>query len=113
MSTGARRELRQLNKTEEHSKIKWTPACTEAFQILKHKLTSAPVLGFPDFELPFILEVDSNLEGIGAVLSQKQEGRKVVLAYASRSLKEAEQNIKNYSSMRLELLGLKWAVTEI
>ena len=34
------------------------------------------------------------------------------MAYASRSLKEAEQNMKNYSSMRLELLGLKWAVTE-
>ena len=108
----SKKRVRTTQQDRRTFKDKWTPACTEAFQILKHKLTSAPVLGFPDFELPFILEVDSSLEGIGAVLSQKQEGRKVVLAYASRSLKEAEQNMKNYSSMRLELLGLKWAVTE-
>ena len=70
------------------------------------------MLRFPDFETPFILEVDSSLEGIGAVSSQKQDGRTVVLGYASRSLKPAENNMKKYSSMRLELLGLKWAVTE-
>ena len=45
------------------------------------------MLGFPDFEIPFILEADSSLEGIGAVLSQKQNERTVVLGYASRSLK--------------------------
>ena len=56
--------------------------------------------------------MDSSLEGTGAVLSQKQDGRVVVLGYASRSLKPAEKNMKNYSSIRLELLGLKWAVTE-
>ena len=108
----SKKKVRTTQQDRRTFKDKWTPACTEAFQILKHKLISAPVLGFPDFELPFILEVDSSLDGIGAVLSQKQEGRKVVLVYASRSLKESEQNMKNYSSMRLELLGLKWAVTE-
>ena len=109
------RSKRRIKTTQEDKrafKDKWTPACTEAFETLKHKLTSAPVLGFPDFETPFILEVDSSLEGIGAVLSQKQNGRTVVLGYASRSLKPSEKNMKNYSSMRLELLGLKWAVTE-
>ena len=109
------RSKKRIKTTQEDKrafKDKWTPACTEAFETLKHKLTSAPVLGFPDFETPFILEVDSSLEGIGAVLSQKQNGRTVVLGYASRSLKPSEKNMKNYSSMRLELLGLKWAVTE-
>ena len=108
----SKKKVRTTQQDRRTFKDKWTPTCTEAFQILKHKLTSAPVLGFPDFELPFILEVDSSLDGIGAVLSQKQEGRKVVLAYASRSLKESQQNMKNYSSMRPELLGLRWAVTE-
>ena len=70
------------------------------------------MLAFPDFETPFILEVDSSLEGIGAVLFQKQDGRTVVLGYASGSLKPSEKNMKNYSSRRLELLGLKWALTE-
>ena len=96
----SKKRVRTTQQDRRTFRDKWTPACAEALQILRHKLTSAPVLGFPDFELPFILEVDSSLEGIGAVLSQKQEGRKVVLAYASRSLKEAEQNMKNYSSMR-------------
>ena len=108
----SKKRVRTTQQDRRTFKDKWTPACTEAFQILKHKLTSAPVLGSPDFELPFILEVDSSLEHIGAVLSQKQEGRKLVLVYASRSLKEAEQNMKNYNSMRLELLGLKWTVIE-
>ena len=71
----SKKRVRTTQQDRRTFKDKWTPACTEAFQILKHKLTSAPVLGFPDFELPFTLEVDSSLEGIGAVLSQKQ-GRK-------------------------------------
>ena len=91
---------------------KWNKECQSAFETLKTKLITAPILGFPDFELPFILEIDASFEGLGAILSQKQEGRNVVIAYASRGLKPGERNDKNYSSMRLELLGLKWAVTE-
>ncbi|XP_014663638.1 PREDICTED: uncharacterized protein LOC106806274 [Priapulus caudatus] len=50
--------------------------------------------------------------GLGAVLSQKQEQGKVILSYARRSLRPNEKNMENYSSMKLELLALKWAVTE-
>ena len=52
------------------------------------------------------------LEGLGAVLSQERSTGNVVIAYASRSLRPTEKNMNNYSSMKLEFLGLKWAVTE-
>ncbi len=53
----------------EEFKAKWTPECDRAFQEVKDKLVSAPVLGYPDFELPFILETDASLSGLGGVLS--------------------------------------------
>ena len=90
---------------------KWDEKCTTAFNQLKTHLTSPPILGHPDFSKPFILEVDARFLGLGAVLSQEQEGKRVVLAYASRSLHKQERNISNYISMKLELLALKWAVT--
>ena len=87
---------------------KWNQYCTLAFQRLKEKLTSAPVLAHPDFTKPFVVETDASFRGLGAVLSQ-EDG---VIAYASRGLRPAERNDANYSSMKLELLALKWAVTE-
>jgi len=52
------------------------------------------------------------LDGLGAVLAQVQEGKERVIAYASRSLQPTERNDQNYSSFKLELLALKWAITE-
>uniref|UniRef100_A0A8P4KCX1 Gypsy retrotransposon integrase-like protein 1 n=1 Tax=Dicentrarchus labrax TaxID=13489 RepID=A0A8P4KCX1_DICLA len=90
----------------------WTGQCEESFQNLKRRLVSAPVLAFADFSLPFTLEVDASLSGLGAVLSQEQDGKVRPVAYASRALTPSERNMPNYSSMRLEFLALKWAMTE-
>ena len=70
------------------------------------------MLAYPDFSKPFIVEIDASYTGLVAVLSQKQDGKVRVIAYASRGLRGAERNMKNYSSMKLELLALKWAVTK-
>ena len=91
---------------------RWDQHCENAFEKLKQMLTTAPVLGYPDFIREFILETDASFHGLGAVLSQKQENGLVVLSYASRGLKPNERNMQNYSSMKLELLALYWAVTQ-
>ena len=76
----------------------WEGECHEAF---------APVLAYPDYTKPFIVETDASDKGLGAVLSQKQDGKLRVIACASRGLRGVERNMKNYSSMKLQLLALK------
>ncbi len=99
-------------KAAQVFKSSWSPQCQTAFECLKDKLTRAPTLGYADFTLPFVVETDASNLGLGAVLYQHQKGKKTVIAYASRRLRGAEKNDQNYSSMKLELLALKWVVTE-
>ena len=71
---------------------------------------NSPVLAFADYTKDFLLETDASKEGLGAVLSQKQEdGWFHLVAYGSQALTMHE---KNYPSTKLEFLALKWAVTE-
>ena len=91
---------------------RWGPECTNAFDDLKRRLTTAPVLAYADFSLPFIVEIDASYQGLGAVLSQDQDGKRRPIAFASRGLRRTERNMNNYSSMKLEFLALKWAVSE-
>ncbi|PIK55621.1 Retrovirus polyprotein [Apostichopus japonicus] len=70
------------------------------------------VLAYADYSQPFEVEIDASLQGLGAVLLQRQDGQRKVIAFASRTLRGAERNMQKYSSFKLELLGLKWAVTE-
>lgn len=90
----------------------WTSQCNDSFEALKAKLVSAPVLTYADFSRPFILEVDASHSGLGAVLSQETDSGVRPVAYASRGLRPTERNMSNYSSMKLEFLALKWAMTE-
>ena len=81
-----------------------------AFQELKLKCMTAPVLAFEDFHKPFLLETDASGDGLGAVLSQKQEdGHYHPVAYTSQGLKGGELR---YHSSKLEFLALKWAITK-
>ena len=108
----AKKEAATVNQTEQRI-FEWTMKHQEVFDALKEALSTAPVLGYPDFSREFILEVDASLNGLGTVLSQQgKDGQIRVIAYASYSLRPSERSICNYSSAKLELLVLKWAVTE-
>ena len=47
---------------------------------MKEKLINAPILRYPNFKLPFQVEIDACLDGLGAVLSQEQREKTVVIA---------------------------------
>ena len=91
----------------------WASENQKAVDALKLALTTAPGLGYPNFKREFILETDASLGGLGAVLSQIDENGKVhAIAYASWTLRPSEKFMHNYILTKLELLALKWAVTE-
>ena len=58
-------------KKSDLPEFQWTPACQEGFDQLKKALMEAPILAYPDYSKPFILEMDASLKGLGTVLSQK------------------------------------------
>ena len=96
------------DKKSEH--VNLSPEAHEAFDHLKAACLQAPILAFPDFDKPFLLEMDASGRGLGAVLSQKQaDGWYHPIAYASHVMNETEQR---YHSNKQEFLALKWVVTE-
>ena len=91
-------------KTTE--KFKWSPDCDLAFRVLKEKLVSAPVLAFPCFDQEFVVDCDASDYGLGAVISQQQDGDEKV-AYASRVL---EDHKRLYSTTKKEMLAMVYAI---
>ena len=95
------RPLHQI--TEWGRPFKWATECQEAFETLKHRLMSPPVLAYPIPGEEFVLDTDASGFTVGAVLSQVQQGKERVLAYGSRSLPKEE---RNYCVTRRELLAI-------
>ena len=91
--------------------VKWEEVHSKAFDSLIECLVSPPVMGYPDFEKPFVPHTDASQEGLGTVLYQKQDRHMRVIGYASRTLSPAERNY-HLNSGKLEFLALKWVVTE-
>lgn len=68
----------------------WSFQCEEAFLLLKEKITTSPVLRYPDFNKQFHLTTDASNYALGAVLSQIHDNQDCVYSFASRSLNPAE-----------------------
>ncbi len=88
-------------------KFEWSNECQECFNKVIGLLINPPILAFPDLNREFCLTTDASCSGLGAVLSQvMDDGEEKVIAYASRTLSDAE---KNYSATELECLAVVWA----
>ena len=108
----AKKDSTTVKQTEQRI-FKWTMKHQDVFDALKEALSTAPVLGYPDFSRELILETDASLNGLGTILSQQdKDGQIRVIAYASQSLHPSERSVQNYSLAKLKLLVLKWVVTE-
>ena len=98
------------NKDKKSEHVDLPPEALEAFECLKAACVQAPILAFPDFNKPFLLEMDASGKDLSAVLSQKQsDGHYKSIACASHIMNETEQR---YHSNKQEFLTLKWVVTE-
>ena len=99
--------LTELLKKDDESPV-WTSACTHAFNTLKRKLVSAPILVPPNWDKEFHIFVDASNVAIGSVLSQKDEkGHDHPIYFASRQLVQAE---RNYTVTEREALGMIFSV---
>ncbi|CAB4044694.1 retrotransposable element, partial [Paramuricea clavata] len=85
----------------------WTPVADEAFNDLKSRLCSAPILSLPDFSVPFTIYTDARDFGLGAVLSQRRGENEYVIAYDSWTFTPAE---RNYSTTEKKCLAIAWTV---
>lgn len=94
-----------------HSLI-WSAECQTTFEAIKKALVQAPTLAYANFTQPLTVYTDASHQGLGTVLAQVQDGKEQVIAYVSQSLHTTERNDGNYSSFKLELLALKWAITK-
>jgi hypothetical protein len=96
---------RPLNElTWKDAEWLWTERCQKAFNELRNRVTSEPVLAHPKLDKQFELEVDASGFAVGAVLLQKKEdGKKHPIAYFSKTLNEAQHN---YDIADLELLAI-------
>ena len=81
----------------------WTEECQEAFEELKKRLQTPPILTLPNEHDVFVLDTDASEESIGSVLSQVQDGEEKVVAYSGRTLTVGE---RNYCIYRKELLAV-------
>ncbi|KAK1411706.1 hypothetical protein QVD17_38266 [Tagetes erecta] len=89
--------------TSKDRKYEWCEKQEEAFQTLKQKLCSAPILSLPEGNDDFVVYCDASRLGLGCVLMQRDK----VIAYASRQLKVHE---KNYTTHDLELGAVVFAL---
>ena len=93
--------------TEKNVNFNWDEHCQIAFQTLKEKMINPPLLAYPNFSNPFLLQTDASDKALGAVLMNHD---KHPVAFISRKLKQYEVR---YSVTDKELLAIVWAVKKL
>ncbi|XP_040956096.1 uncharacterized protein [Gossypium hirsutum] len=88
---------------QKDKKFEFGPKCKEAFDTLKQKLVSAPIVQPPDWKYPFEIMCDASERSVGAVLGQMIDKEPHVICYASKTLDAAQSN---YTTTKKELLAV-------
>nr|GEV18425.1 retrovirus-related Pol polyprotein from transposon TNT 1-94 [Tanacetum cinerariifolium] len=91
--------------TQKNKKYECGEEEEEAFQMIKQRLCSAPILALPKGTKDFVVYCDASIKGFGAVLMQREK----VIAYASRQLKKHEEN---YTTHDLELGAVVFVLSD-
>jgi hypothetical protein len=89
--------------------FKWTNSCQEAFNTLKHQLSTAPILRGPDWTLPFHISSDASDTAIGAVLGQEENHLPYAIYFISKNMTPAELN---YTVTEKEFLAVIYAINK-
>eukprot|EP01018_Ginkgo_biloba_P018667 Gb_31742 [translate_table: standard] len=92
--------VHEVKKFLRLARFKWMNQCQASFDILRQKLTEAPILTLPDMARPCTLFIDASGVAIGAILTQ--DGK--VIAYESRKMNEAERRYPIYDQELLEIV---------
>ncbi|GJT52820.1 reverse transcriptase domain-containing protein [Tanacetum coccineum] len=95
---------------EKNTPFIFSDECIQAFQTLKKKLTEAPILIAPDWDLPFQLMCDASDLAIGAVLGQRHEKHFRPIHYASKTMNKAESH---YTTTEKEMLAVVYTFRKI
>lgn len=92
----------------KRKQFEWSCRAQKSFELLKTRLSSAPLLVHADFSKPFIVQCDASSVGVGAVLAQlDDDGNERPIAYMSQKLNRAQ---RNYTVTELECLAVVLAV---
>ncbi|GKA55157.1 reverse transcriptase domain-containing protein [Tanacetum coccineum] len=91
---------------EKETPFVFSPECQESFKILKTKLTEAPILVDPDWDLPFEIMCDASDSAMGAVFGQRKDKYFWPIHYASKTLSDAQTH---YTTTEKELLAVVYA----
>lgn len=90
--------------TSTESRFGWMKEMKHSFQMLKKAMTEPPVLAFPDFGRPFVVETDASFRALGAVFSKaKEDGKMHLFQYACRTLSSTE---KKYFACKRKALAV-------
>lgn len=95
--------------TKKTVEFAWSDDCEAAFQTLKQKLSSAPILKYPDFTKPFNIITDASDIACGGVLTQRYDDMDMPVVYASKAFNKHE---KNKPPIEKELLAVHYAITQ-
>lgn len=96
-----------LHGRKKGQPITWTPEAEKAFQEIKHRLSSSPILSSPDFSKPFFIQCDASNTGVGAVLYQQDDGLEHPIAYTSKTLNKCQ---RKYTTTEKELYSIVVAI---